>query len=82
MANEWRTARRAEQKAALREVAEALGGDDEAYLIAGFLARHDRQHGGQITTVEGLRELEVPEDVAGIGVGRARRIYAWQESQG
>lgn len=82
MANEWRRARREQQKAALREVAEALGGDQEAYVIAGFLARHDRQNGGQVTTLERLRELAVPEDVTGIGAGRAQRIYAWQEAQG
>jgi hypothetical protein len=81
MVNEWREARRAAQKAALREVAEALGGDDEAYVIAGFLARHNRRDGGQITTVAGLRALAAPENVTGIGVGRAKRIYDWQERQ-
>jgi len=81
MANEWRRARREAQKAALRAVAEALGGDDEAYTIAGFLARHNRHTGGAITKPEQLLGLEVPEDVIGIGETRARRIYDWQERQ-
>jgi hypothetical protein len=81
MANEWRRARREAHKAALREVAEALGGDDEAYVIAGFLARHNRRTGGQVTTLERLRALAAPEEVTGIGAVRAQRIYAWQESQ-
>ncbi|MFF9265817.1 hypothetical protein [Streptomyces longwoodensis] len=82
MGNEWRRARRAQQKAALRVVAEALGGDDEAYVIAGFLARHRRQAGGQVTTLEALRELLDPTAVTGIGAGRAQRIYDWQDAQG
>lgn len=81
MANEWRTARRAAQKAALAPVAEALGGDTEAYVIAGYLARHERNTGGGITTLERLLALEVPEDVVGLGATRVRRIYDWQERQ-
>lgn len=81
MATDQKRARRAAEKAALRPIAEALGGDQEAYMIAGFLARHQRHVGGQITTPEQLLALEVPEDVTGLGETRCRRIYDWQERQ-
>lgn len=81
MGNEWRKARRAAHMAVLREVAEALGGDAQAYVIAGFLARHNRRTTGGITTLAQLRRLEVPEDVPGIGIGRAQRILDWQERE-
>lgn len=82
MANEWRRAQREAQKAVLREVAEALGGDQEAYVTASYLARHNRQYGGGITTLEQLKTLVNPEDVTGLGAMRARRIYEWQEKNG
>lgn len=53
----------------LREVAEALGGDDLAYRIAGVLLRR-----ADVTTVADLRGLEAPERVPGIGVVGAYRI--------
>lgn len=80
MGNEWREARRAQHRAALREVAEALGGDTQAYVTAGFLARHNRRTTGGITTLAQLRALAAPEEVPGVGAGRARRIYEWQEA--
>jgi hypothetical protein len=81
MTDKWRAARRAAHRAALREVAEALGGDQEAYVIAGYLARHHRHIGGSITTTAQLLTLERPEEVVGLGNTRARRVYDWQEHQ-
>lgn len=69
------------QRAVLRVVAEALGGDLDAYQIAGYLARHQRATGGSINTLTQLRALERPEGVVGIGAGRAARIREWQRTQ-
>jgi len=69
MANEWARARRAGQKAALREVAVALGGDEMAYRFAGVLLRN-----AHVGSVAELMELTDPESVPGIGVTAAARI--------
>lgn len=74
MVNEWARARRAGQKAALREVADALGGDELAYRFAGVLLRN--AHVGTVAELLALRE---PEGVAGIGVTAAARIRRVQE---
>ncbi|MFC4328373.1 hypothetical protein ACFPC0_11095 [Streptomyces andamanensis] len=66
MANSgWALARRA----VLREVAEALGGDELAYRIAGVLLRR-----ADVVTLDDLRRLERPESVPGVGVTAAARI--------
>lgn len=74
MVNEWARARRAGQKAALREVAEALGGDEMAYRFAGVLLRN-----AKVGSVQELLALRDPEGVAGIGVTAAARIRRAQE---
>lgn len=77
MVNEWARARRAGQKAALREVAEALGGDELGYRFAGVLLRNAR-----VGSVAELVELGDPEGVPGIGVTAAARIRRAQAARG
>lgn len=76
MVNEWARARRAGQKAALREVAEALGGDEMAFRFAGVLLRN-----AQVGSVAELLELADPEGVPGIGVTAAARIRRAQANR-